>query len=269
MSIDRMVRPRDLPDALLARGKHWTTTSEIADAIGGSLVDARQAASRWQAKRVAFSPTRGMYVLIPPQFRTWEAVPASHFIDDMMKFLGHEYYVGFLSAAEVHDAAHQRPQTFQVVTRERLKARTFGRVHVEFIVNTRIDHTPTITVNTPTGTMNVSTPEATVLDLVSAPEHGGGLSNIATIIGDLLDDAKLDINELTRIAPDWPATVVQRTGWLLDHMATETDAEIDTDPLAALAKRGGNTAKLVPSGSSGRLDPRWSVIVNADIEPVR
>lgn len=90
---------------------------------------------------LAFSPSRGMYVLIPPQFRTWRAVPASHFIDDMMRFLGHAYYVGFLSAAEVHDAGHQRPQTFQVATSERLSTRTFGRVRVEFVLNTRTSRT--------------------------------------------------------------------------------------------------------------------------------
>jgi hypothetical protein len=67
------------------------TTTEIAEAIGGSLVDDRQAANRWQAKGLAFSPTRGAYVLIPPEFRTWRAVPASHFVDDMMRYLGHEY----------------------------------------------------------------------------------------------------------------------------------------------------------------------------------
>ena len=55
--------------------------------------------------------------------------------------LGHAYYVGFLSAAEVHDAGHQRPQTFQVATSERLSTRTFGRVRVEFVLNTRTSRT--------------------------------------------------------------------------------------------------------------------------------
>ncbi len=109
-------------------------------------------------------------MLIPPEFRTWRAVPASHIVDDMMRYLGHVYYVGYLSAAEIHDAAHQRPQTFQVVTDERLKTRTFGRVRVKFILNSHTADRPTVTVNTPTGTMGVSTPEATILDLGSRPK---------------------------------------------------------------------------------------------------
>jgi predicted transcriptional regulator of viral defense system len=168
------VRPKDLPDYFLPHGRHWLTTTEIAEAIGGSLIDARQAANRWQAKGLAFSPTRGAYVLIPPEFRTWRAVPASHFVEDMMRYLGHEYYVGYLSAAEIHDAAHQRPQTFQVVTDQRLKTRTFGRVRVTFILSSHTAQRPTVTVNTPTGTMRVSTPEATRTEMGPLDERRAG-----------------------------------------------------------------------------------------------
>ncbi len=263
------VRPKDLPDYFLSHGRHWLTTAEIADAIGGSLVDARQAANRWQAKGLAFSPTRGAYVLIPPEFRTWCAVPASHFVDDMMRHLGHAYYVGYLSAAEIHDAAHQRPQVFQVVTDERLKTRTFGRVRVKFILNAHTADRPTMTVNTPTGTIRVSTPETTILDLVSAPEHSGGLSNIATIIGDLLEDAKINVSEIIRISGGWPTTVVQRTGWLLEQAAVEIGVDLDVDSLAGFATGHGGIAKLSPSGGTGRLDTRWNIIVNTEVESDR
>ena len=64
---------------------------------------------------------------IPAEYRSWRAVPASHFIDPMMRHLDHGYYVGYLSAAEVHGAAHQRPQVFQVITDARLNDRTFDR----------------------------------------------------------------------------------------------------------------------------------------------
>lgn len=261
-------RPAEVPDRLLAHGRHWVTTREIADDIGGSLVDARQAASRWQAKGLAFSPTRGAYVVIPPQFRTWRAVPASHFIDDMMRFLGHDYYVGFLTAAEVHDAGHQRPQAFQVVTNRRLRSRTFGRVRIEFILNARTAERPTAVINTPTGTMRVSTTEATVFDLVSAPEHSGGLSNVATVIGDLLEDSQLEPGRLAAIADLWPTAVAQRTGWIIQHMAGAVGVDLELDQLAAIASRGGRV-RLVPSGGDGPLDSRWKVVVNAQAEPDR
>jgi predicted transcriptional regulator of viral defense system len=260
------IRSRDLPDHFLARGQHWVTTSEIASELGVSLVAARQAASRWQQKGLAFSPTRGAYVLIPPQFRTWRAVPASHFVDDMMRFLGHTYYVGYLSAAEIHDAGHQRPQTFQVVTNQRLQPRTFGRIRMEFICHSDSSGRPTNMFNTPTGTICVSTAEATVFDLVSAPKHSGGLSNVATVIADLMDDGKLDMTELIRIAPLWPTTVVQRTGWLIEFVSHELDRVPGLDPLAAVATKNGNPCKLLPSGNRGPLDARWNIVINTQLE---
>lgn len=90
-------------------------------------------------------------MLIPPEFRTWGAVPATHFIDALMRYLGHDYYVGFLSAAEVHGAAQQRPQVFQVVTSGRLRNRAFGRVRIELATSSDTGDRPIVERNTPTG----------------------------------------------------------------------------------------------------------------------
>jgi predicted transcriptional regulator of viral defense system len=262
------INPRDLPDYLLARGEHWVTAAGIAEILDVSDVEARQTAGRWRSRQQAFSPTRGAYVLIPPQYRTWGAVPASHFVDDLMRFLGHPYYVGFLSAAEVHDAAHQRPQVFQVVTDAHLRDREFDRVRMTFIRSAATASRPTVTVNTPTGTMTVSTPEVTVLDMASAPEHSGGLSNIATVIADLLEDSKLDTAELARVAATYPASVAQRTGWLIDLVAREIGGDVDLDALIVVAAQRSKPTPLASGDEpTGPHDLRWNIIVNADVEP--
>jgi predicted transcriptional regulator of viral defense system len=262
------INPRDLPDHLLARGEYWVTAADIAETLSVSDVEARQIAGRWRARQQAFSPTRGAYVLIPPQYRTWGAVPASHFVDDLMRFLGHAYYVGYLSAAEVHDAAHQRPQVFQVVTDAHLRDREFDRVRMTFIRSTTTSIRPTVSVNTPTGTMKVSTPEVTILDMASAPEHSGGLSNIATVIADLLEDSKLDPAELARVAATYPVSVTQRTGWLIDLAAREIGADIDLDALTVVAAQRSKPTPLASGDDPhGPHDGRWNIIVNADVEP--
>ena len=74
----------------------------------------------------------------------------------MMQHLGHYYYVGLLSAAEIPGSAHQRPQVFQVMTSARLRDRAFGRVRIDFITSVHTSDRPTESVNTPTGTMRVS-----------------------------------------------------------------------------------------------------------------
>jgi len=215
-----------------------------------------------------FSPTRGGYVPIPAEYRSWRAVPASHFIDPMMRYLGHEYYVGFLSAAEVHGAAHQRPQVFQVITDARLNDRAFDRVRMEFTTSAKTARRPTKAVNTPTGTMKVSVPEITVLDLVASPAHGGGLSNIATVLGGLLGDGLLDVPRLAELAKDYPAAVSQRAGWLLEQVAGEIGTELDLARLAEVAHARSKPTPLAASGpQAGPFNERWNVLVNTDVEP--
>lgn len=245
-------------------GRHWVTTHDAAELLG--IPERHVAPSLSQSLRRGhlFSPTKGLYVAVPPEFRSWGAVPAAHFVDPMMRHLGHDYYVCLLSAAETRGFSHQRPQVFQVMTSGRLRDRAFGRVRIEFITSVSTTDRSVDIVNTPTGTMRVSSPEVTVLDLVSFPNASGALFNVATIIGDMLTEDVIDVDRLTEVASGYPASIVQRTGWLLDYMAARVDVELDTGPLVPLASRRRTPSPLDPGlGRTGALDRRWNVIVAA------
>jgi predicted transcriptional regulator of viral defense system len=261
------LKARGLPDWLLSHGSAFATTADVTRLLDITPAEVAPIAARWRANGQAFSPTPGAYVPIPSQYRTWGAVPARNFVDPLMNHLGHPYYVGYLSAAEVHDAAHQRPQVFQIVTTGRLADRQFGRVRLTFINSATAARRPVVSVNTPTGTMKVSTPEATVLDLVGDPRHGGGLSNIATVIGDLLEDDKLDVEQLVAIAEQYPSSVLQRTGWMIERAAAEIGKDIDLERLAEVANRRTERTLLSSSGPRrGNTDRRWRVVVNTEVE---
>lgn len=261
------VEPRQLADWLLSHGRAWISTDEAAELLGIPVEHVSPTLARWRRSGHLFSPTRGAYVPIPPEFRSWGAVPAANFIDHLMRHLGHPYYVGLLSAAELHGFAHQRPQVFQVVTPARLRDRAFGRVRLAFITVADISSRPTATRNTPTGTLRVSTPEVTLLDLVSMPRRGGGLSNVATIAGEMLEEGALDTQALASIAEQYPGAVVQRAGWLLEQVAGAVGVEVSLSALQTVAERRASPARLLPSGPTGRPDERWNVIVNTAIEP--
>lgn len=254
--------PRDLADWLLARGRHWVTTAEAARILNIPERHVAPSLARPRERGHLFSPTKGLYVAIPPEFRSWGVVPAAHFVDPMMRHVGHDYYVCLLSAAEIHGFSHQRPQVFQVMTPARLRDRRFGRVSIEFVTSVHTPDRPATVVNTPTGTMRVSTPEATILDLVSFPHESGALFNVATIIGDMLMDSAVDVGRLAQAAAGYPASVAQRTGWLLDYMASQVDVEVDSDSLLPLASSRTTPTPLDPDyGRSGVLDERWNVLV--------
>ncbi|MBN2195767.1 MAG: nucleotidyl transferase AbiEii/AbiGii toxin family protein [Polyangiaceae bacterium] len=83
-----------------------------------------------------------------------------------MRFWGEPYYLGLLSAAERHGAAHQRPQSCQMILRKNRAALSCGEVRVEFIARGDLEKMPVATVNTPVGVLRYATPEVTALELI-------------------------------------------------------------------------------------------------------
>jgi predicted transcriptional regulator of viral defense system len=253
---------RELPDFLIGRGRYWATTAEIAAQTGAGADATRHGLARLRSQRRLFTPARSFHVVVPPEYRSWGAIPAAWFIDPMMRHLGRIYYVGLLSAAAQHGASHQAAQTFQVVTDRHVEDRDFDRVRLRFQISALVAKTPAEQINTPTGTMAVSTREATVGDLVERPRKSGGLSNVATILGEIGD---LDGTELARLSALRPRTHARRLGWLL----TKFRGDVETSSLRVVANPGeGAPIPLAAGGPSrGTIDEDWGVIVNVEVEP--
>lgn len=264
-----MTRPaapaRDLPawvDDLQSRGLYSFTREDALAATGNTEIAVAASLRRLRKAGRIVSPRRGFHVIVPLEYRATGAPPAAWFIDDLMRHLGRPYYVGLLSAAALHGAAHHAPQVFQVVTDVPTRPLTVGRIRVGFVQG-RAAHSPTETMNTATGTMRVSTPEATALDLVRHASACGGLQNVAGVLRELAE--RLDGARLVEAAQGVERTVAQRLGWLLDHLGARDRAE----PLArALAGGPLFPTALRPDLPDRGLatDPRWGVIANAVIE---
>ena len=107
------VKPKNLADHFLSIGRYAFTLDEAAAALGVDDAAARSALSRLRRRSEIFSPTQGLYVAVPPNYRSWGVLPGEWFIDPMMTFLGRPYYVALLTAASMHGAAHQAPRSFE------------------------------------------------------------------------------------------------------------------------------------------------------------
>lgn len=258
------IKPDRLPDELLSEGISSFDAAEAARRMGLARDRVHGALKRLADAGEIFSAARGFYVIIPPEYRTWGAVPASWLVDPMMAHLGRSYYVGLLSAAELLGAAHQRPQVFQVVVDKYLPDRAFGRVRMQFVVNKHASQLATMAVNSPTGTMRVSTPEVTSLDLAGRPLDSGGLSNVATVLIELYEDREVVEQDLIDAASFYPSASVRRAGYLLEHFAG-----VHLDALrAAVRPDVHEPAPLNASGARrGHVDQRWNLRLNTEIEP--
>lgn len=265
----RVVTPSNLADWLIGRGQHFITTQAAATLLDVQPNQVATSLGRPRQARKMASVTKGGWVPVPPEYREAGAPPPLHYIDPLMAHLNHPYYVGLLSAAALHGAAHHPPMVLQVVTTAQLRDRQVGSSQIRFIQRSATAERETQRINTPTGRATVSTSPTTVMDLVDSPEHGGGISNVATVIGDLLISRLLDLEPLPAVASEFPKAAVQRAGYLLQFMAAETGVESSVSGvLEELSQMvGSEWAPLVPGlQREGGRDDRWRVVLNAAVE---
>lgn len=253
---------RSYLDGLAARGEFLFGARELQAGLGISAIAAKNALGRLAKQKLVASPAKGLYVIVPPEYRSLGCIPAANFIPDLMVRLGLNYYVGLLSAAQYHGAAHHRPQEFQVFLAKNRRPIHCGRVRVSFLARKRVAEVPTQNFNTPQGIVRASSPEATAIDLLGYPHRAGGLGNVATVLSELAE--KLDADKLAVAAATAPVSWAQRLGYLLDHLG----GSAKTGPLHDYVRRHAREATLLQpqSRSRARRDPKWKLDVNAKVE---
>ncbi len=117
----------------------------------------------------------------------------------------------------------------------------------------------------PTGQVWVSTPEVTVLDLAADPNLGGGISNVATVVGELAEEAALDPQRLAEASGHFSLATVRRLGYLLD--ALEASSVADALRSVVASRHHFPPDLLSPaSPDAGDIDPSWRIRVNTEVD---
>ena len=207
---------------LLSDGRTVFTAGEAEQALGvghGAFLDA---AERLQRRKALLNPRQGFYVVVPPQYASWGAPPPAWYIDALMRREGEAYYVGLLKAAELHGATHQAVMEFQVVTAKRLPRIRVGRSLIVFYFRKDMEAVTAGVEDrkTDTGTMQISSAALTALDLVRYPQASGGIDIVATVLSDF--GPKIDSEQLAALSAVVERPVVQRLGYLLDHLGHDS-----------------------------------------------
>ena len=256
-------RARDLVVELAARGQYHFTSSEFRSALGVSAAAANQSLWRLSKRGEIASPGRGFYVVVPPEYRALGCLPADQFIPALMEQRGIGYYVGLLSAAQYHGAAHHRPQVFQVMVDRIRRPIRCGAVRVDFIGRARLANVPLTTFDSPRGPVLASTVEATAVDLVGFMGRAGGVDRVAGMLSELSEqmDPRLLVDAVRSASVLW----AQRLGFLLEFVG----AAARCGPLKDhVRQRARNYTRLVPSAPAegAARSGDWRLFVNAGIE---
>ncbi len=250
-------------ESLQAQGRYTFTRIDAEMGTKRSFVAVQSALRRLKKQSRIVSPRRGFYVIVPPEYRATGSPPASWFIDELMSYIGQPYYVGLLSAAALHGAAHQQPMIYQVMTSKPTREMQAGKVFIRLSMSKNVTQMPVVEKETETGTMLVASIETTAFDLVRYSAIAGHFNNVATVLSELADsiDAKalVEIADLVKI-PD-----VQRLGFLLDAIG---ESQLADSLYQWLEIRSPRAIPLQPGVDAAdvNINNRWHILPNIELE---
>jgi len=249
---------------LLRNGRSSFTRQDAALELGRQDASLSNILTRLEKAGWIMPVSRGFYAVIDPGSQAFGFAPPQVFLDDWAKHRGFLYYVAGVSAAEIHGAAHQRSQVYQVVTDHRLRPFQYGDLHVSFFRKKPIVEKMWEQKTVPSGYLHVSTAAVTAYDLLYLPQACRSLSRVATILvelGEALTSSSLAaLNEMNCETPP-----LQRLGWLLDHTGWK---KLTSKLHDAVEARHPKWQPLeLDLRNSGNKNARWHIIENTDIQP--
>lgn len=253
-----------LIEELQAGGNRVFTVDEAAKHLGLPRPNTLIILSGLKKQKRIISLTKGVYSLWHPSERKWGLHPLP-VIDDLMSKKKIPYYVGLLSAADYHGAAHHKPQVLQVIVPKQIHLRAASKLRISFYVQSQFPQKGLVKGSTAAGYFYYSSPELTALDVICYERACAGFRNVCLVIKDLIN--KLDAKRLREMITLYPiASCVQRLGYLLEFFKAPKDL---VKPLQGWVKKKKTLAPVALTPvcpKKGRLHKIWKVIANTYVE---
>ncbi|HQS84885.1 MAG: hypothetical protein B7Y25_08315 [Alphaproteobacteria bacterium 16-39-46] len=251
--------------ALQQLGRLSFTQKEACDELGLSVDYIKVSANRLIVHKKLFMPKRGFYVIIPVTDQVHGFIDPFYYIDNLMRFLNSNYYVGLLSAAQRYGAAHQQPQALQIISEKQIYPIIKPGAHIRFYKKLHFPEAKYIqSLKTDIGYVNISTPELTAYDLIRYPHASGQIHNIATVLIELEELIKVShFKKFLQDANDHSS--IQRLGYLFEFLRIERLSKVCKDWIISHESR---PVPLVPNNAydPSHLVYPWKIYVNEEVE---
>jgi predicted transcriptional regulator of viral defense system len=251
----------------LISGKSTFTLEEAMSATSLRRSSLALALHRLKVRKLIVSPMRGFYVCMPDRYQLRGDVPPVFYVDDLMRHLGRNYYLGLTSSAAIWGAGHQRIQgDYAVVTLPRMSSGGLARGMLRFVYRKQMPEAHIVTRNADGGVVRFADAALTAFDLVQHADLVGGMSSAATIVSELIDE--MDFTSLSDLGEVVPCVVWQRLGYICEEVVGASEkADALYHTWRSLGLRIVNTP-LSPfeRNRGGELNRRWHVKINLEIE---
>ncbi len=223
---------------------------------------------RLKKKSIIYSPYKSFYVVLPPQYVLRGCVPPFYFMEDLMRYLGRDYYFNTLTAAMIHGAAHQSPQkSFVTTTLPKLNTSTASQTNIQWFYRKEMPNALIKEKPGETCPIKYSNAELTAVELVQYEHNLGGLSNIATVLAELLEttDFTFASEGAFAVCND---TAIQRLGYIVEKvLGDERQGEVIYHEWTRCCPNPHY--HLLSAQSENPIthrDERWKINVNTTIE---
>jgi predicted transcriptional regulator of viral defense system len=244
--------------ALLGGTKGTISVEDASKILSVSAVDAAKMLARWRKNGWLSRVRRGLYVPVPLESRTADISLEDPWIIADRLFA--PCYIGGWSAAEHWGLTEQIFRTVVVMTTQKPRDRSPNIKGTKFLVRT-------IMANAMFGLkpvwrgkvrVSVSDPTRTVLDMLDAPQFGGGLRSTADVLVSYLTSDEKNTKLLLEYAEQLDnGAVYKRLGFLLERFAPDQKELIDQ----CQSRLTKGLSKIDPALSADRLITRWRLWV--------
>jgi len=239
---------------LASQNRTIITVDDIESALGCSRDTAKKVASNLAGKKWLDRLKRGTYLIVPlaagetGEYTEHEYVVASHLADPM--------YISYWSALNYHGLTEQVPTTVFVATTSRVPDREIHDVDYRFVTVTDRKFYGYEPVSIGSHTVNIASPEKTLVDCSDHPEHCGGILELAKALGNAENlDRELLVDHLLKLGN---GAAVKRIVYLADVLDVELPRRNELED--AFTK---GYSKLDPGqGDDGTYSSEYRLLLN-------
>jgi predicted transcriptional regulator of viral defense system len=230
----------------------------------------RNSLNRLTKKRKIQSVWRDFYAVILPEYGIKGVVPPMEYIDQLLKFLGKDYYISLLSAAALQGASHQVPMEFFVITNSRiLRDQQKNDMKINFVTKKNIPAQYITQIMVNSGYVNISCPELTAFDLIIYEKNVGGINRVATVLSELSETLIFE-NISIEFLKSINLATIQRLGYLFDLLrfeelanvlfqkSEEANIKFRKHPLSVLSEK--------KNYADYQVNNKWKIIINEEID---
>ena len=150
-----------------SKGRFSFTFEELNRTFDSSEQAIRRKLYRLKADNKIAIIRKDFYVALPPEYAQNGSLPVFLYIDDLMKYLKRDYYLGLYTAASLYGAAHQQPMEYQAIIQTPMRAIVEKNTQINFLVRKAWQQEGIEKKKSAAGYFNVSSPELTALDFMS------------------------------------------------------------------------------------------------------